>query len=370
MMACQELATAVQFDLPIIVVLADNGMLGTIRMHQERSFPGRVSGTALQNPDFVALARSFGCHAEQVTEDAGFPRHWHVRSMPASRRCSTWSATPRRSRLRQRSTRSEGSLDTASGPTYFDLHHQGREAMGESLTVLVPSSPEDAVRLFGDGAGVTVVGGGTIVVPSLALGRRSAERALLLHRAGLAGVRRDGGRITIGATTTLDALGDVPEPLRTAVAHVADGEIRGQATIGGNICAEVSDAPRGDLQGALIALGAQVRSTGAGGERSEAIEDLPARPSGPARARRLVRRACGRRVRVPRPPAHPRLHRARRVRGAREGRHRPPRRHRHRPARPAARVAPTTPTACRSPTTPSRPPGIAGGRCPCSCAGP
>jgi acetolactate synthase-1/2/3 large subunit len=72
MMACQELATAVQFDLPIIVVLADNGMLGTIRMHQERSFPGRISGTSLQNPDFVALARSFGCHAEQVTEDAGF----------------------------------------------------------------------------------------------------------------------------------------------------------------------------------------------------------------------------------------------------------------------------------------------------------
>jgi acetolactate synthase-1/2/3 large subunit len=73
MMACQELATAVQFDLPIVVVLADNGMLGTIRMHQERSFPGRVSGTSLQNPDFVALARSFGCHAEQVTDDAGFP---------------------------------------------------------------------------------------------------------------------------------------------------------------------------------------------------------------------------------------------------------------------------------------------------------
>ena len=146
--------------------------------------------------------------------------------------------------------------------------------MGESLTVLVPSSPEDAVRLFGDGGGVTVVGGGTIVIPNLSLGRRSAGRALLLHRAGLAGVRRDGGRITIGATTTLDALADLPEPLRTAAAHVADVEIRGQATIGGNICAEGTDAPRGDLQGALIALGAQVRSTGAGGERTEAISDF------------------------------------------------------------------------------------------------
>jgi CO/xanthine dehydrogenase FAD-binding subunit len=150
--------------------------------------------------------------------------------------------------------------------------------MGESLTVLVPSSPEDAVRLFGDGSGVTVIGGGTIVIPSLALGRRSAERAMLLHRAGMNGARRDGARITLGATTTLDELGDLPDPLRTAVAHVADGEIRGQATIGGNICAEVADAPRGDLQGALIALGAQVRSTGAGGERTEAIENfLPGR---------------------------------------------------------------------------------------------
>jgi acetolactate synthase I/II/III large subunit len=73
MMACQELATAVQFELPIVVVVADNGMLGTIRMHQERSFPGHVSGTTLHNPDFVALARSFGCHAEQVTDASGFP---------------------------------------------------------------------------------------------------------------------------------------------------------------------------------------------------------------------------------------------------------------------------------------------------------
>ena len=73
MMACQELATAVQFDLPIVVVVADNGMLGTIRMHQERSFPGHVAGTTLHNPDFVALARSFGCHAEQVIDAAGFP---------------------------------------------------------------------------------------------------------------------------------------------------------------------------------------------------------------------------------------------------------------------------------------------------------
>jgi acetolactate synthase-1/2/3 large subunit len=72
-MASPELATAVQHELPIVVIIADNGMLGTIRMHQERTFPGRTAGTVLRNPDFVALARAYGCHAEQVTDDAGFP---------------------------------------------------------------------------------------------------------------------------------------------------------------------------------------------------------------------------------------------------------------------------------------------------------
>ena len=53
----QEFATAVQYDLPIIVVLVDNGMYGTIRMHQEKHYPGRVSATALKNPDFADYAR-------------------------------------------------------------------------------------------------------------------------------------------------------------------------------------------------------------------------------------------------------------------------------------------------------------------------
>ena len=55
MMASSELATAIQYDLPVIVLVVDNGMYGTIRMHQERLFPGRVSGTDLANPDFAAL---------------------------------------------------------------------------------------------------------------------------------------------------------------------------------------------------------------------------------------------------------------------------------------------------------------------------
>ncbi|VCU70921.1 Acetolactate synthase isozyme 2 large subunit [Pigmentiphaga humi] len=73
MMYPQELATAMQFDAPVIVIVANNGMLGTIRMHQEREYPGRVSGTRLANPDFVALARAFGAHAERIEHEADFP---------------------------------------------------------------------------------------------------------------------------------------------------------------------------------------------------------------------------------------------------------------------------------------------------------
>ena len=68
----QEFATAVQYDLPIIVLVIDNGMYGTIRMHQEREYPGRVSATALKNPDFAAYARAFGGHGETVRETVEF----------------------------------------------------------------------------------------------------------------------------------------------------------------------------------------------------------------------------------------------------------------------------------------------------------
>ena len=68
----QELATAVQYRLAIVFVVIDNGMYGTIRMHQERAYPARVSGTALTNPDFAALARAYGAQGETVTTTAGF----------------------------------------------------------------------------------------------------------------------------------------------------------------------------------------------------------------------------------------------------------------------------------------------------------
>ncbi len=66
LMSGQELATAVQYDLPIVIIVVDNGMYGTIRMHQERQFPGRVVGTDLVNPDFAAYARAFGARGETV----------------------------------------------------------------------------------------------------------------------------------------------------------------------------------------------------------------------------------------------------------------------------------------------------------------
>lgn len=66
MMSAQELSTAVSLRLPIVLIVFDNQMFGTIRMHQEKHYPERVFGTDLQNPDFVLFARSFGAKAQRV----------------------------------------------------------------------------------------------------------------------------------------------------------------------------------------------------------------------------------------------------------------------------------------------------------------
>ncbi|MGO4907485.1 thiamine pyrophosphate-binding protein [Pseudorhodobacter sp. W20_MBD10_FR17] len=71
-MTCNEMSTAVQHGAKPIVIVANNGRYGTIRMHQERHYPGRVSGTDLANPDFAALARAYGGHGETVTDQADF----------------------------------------------------------------------------------------------------------------------------------------------------------------------------------------------------------------------------------------------------------------------------------------------------------
>jgi acetolactate synthase-1/2/3 large subunit len=72
LMCAQELATMVANDLDVLVIVVNNGMLGTIRMHQERHYPGRVMATDLVNPDFAAFARSFGAYGERVEATSGF----------------------------------------------------------------------------------------------------------------------------------------------------------------------------------------------------------------------------------------------------------------------------------------------------------
>jgi carbon-monoxide dehydrogenase medium subunit len=141
---------------------------------------------------------------------------------------------------------------------------------------LIPTTPEEAADLFGDGSGLTVFGGGTILLPEIAAGRLNPTRALMLHRAGLSGIDSDGDVIRIGAMTTISALIDGTDDLLTRFAeHVGDREVRQTATVGGNLCASSGiGAQRGDLGAPLIALGARVRSAGKGGERTEPVEDF------------------------------------------------------------------------------------------------
>ena len=140
--------------------------------------------------------------------------------------------------------------------------------------VVLPASPDEAVSAFGDGSGVTVIGGGTIVMPDISAGRVRPSRTLLLARAGLAKVSRDGSTVTLGSMTPLQELVDLAAPVGPCAANIADLEIRLQATVGGNLCAGAGEAPRGDLQGALLAVGAQVRFASGGGTTTEPLADF------------------------------------------------------------------------------------------------
>jgi aerobic carbon-monoxide dehydrogenase medium subunit len=154
----------------------------------------------------------------------------------------------------------------------------------EEAEILRPASEDEAVEAFGDGTNVVVVGGGTIVVPEMTFRRLRPARALLLKDAGLAGVTRDGRRISIGAMTPIEELVGMPAPLGPCAANIADLEIRAAASVGGNLCAgEGYEAPRGDLQGAFLALAATARSAGDGGITEEPLEDFL-----PKRRERLV----------------------------------------------------------------------------------
>jgi carbon-monoxide dehydrogenase medium subunit len=141
---------------------------------------------------------------------------------------------------------------------------------------LVPTSADEAVQLFGDGKGITVFAGGTILMPEIAAGRLKPARALLLHRSGLDELRAEGDVVRIGAMVPVAALAAGSDELLARFAReIGDLEVRAAATVGGNLCATPGlGAQRGDLGAPLIALGARVRSTGDGGERTEAVEDF------------------------------------------------------------------------------------------------
>jgi acetolactate synthase-1/2/3 large subunit len=84
MMNAQELATAMQYQANIILIIINNGIYATIRMHQERDYPARVIGTDMINPDFVALAKAHGAHAELVVSSDEFAAAFE-RAMQAGR---------------------------------------------------------------------------------------------------------------------------------------------------------------------------------------------------------------------------------------------------------------------------------------------
>ena len=84
----QELATAVQYKAGVLIIVFNNQMFGTIRMHQEREYPGRVSGTTLHNPDFAAVARALAAMAKPSQPPRNSARPCNARwPSPASNRC-------------------------------------------------------------------------------------------------------------------------------------------------------------------------------------------------------------------------------------------------------------------------------------------
>ena len=143
------------------------------------------------------------------------------------------------------------------------------------IDVRIPDSSEAAAADFGDGSDVSVMAGGTIMMNLLNSYTVQPSKVLLLHRAGLSYVNRNGSTVTIGATTSLADLTGMSAPLGPCAANIGDPAIRGQGTVGGNLCAVASpEFPVGDLQGPLLALDATARSVGEGGERSESLADF------------------------------------------------------------------------------------------------
>ena len=97
-------------------------------------------------------------------------------------------------------------------------------ALTETTDILRPTSEDDAIEAFGDGTDVVVVGGGTIVIPELTYRRLRPTRALLLKDAGLAGITKDGSRVTIGAMTPIADLEALPVLIGPCATNIADLE--------------------------------------------------------------------------------------------------------------------------------------------------
>ena len=94
-MTLNELSTAVQHGAQVVVIVANNGRYGTIRMHQERSYPGRVSGTDLANPDFAALARAYGAPRRDGRDRRRVRPGLRARAWPPAARGDRPQARPR-----------------------------------------------------------------------------------------------------------------------------------------------------------------------------------------------------------------------------------------------------------------------------------
>jgi CO/xanthine dehydrogenase FAD-binding subunit len=128
----------------------------------------------------------------------------------------------------------------------------------------MPASAAEAAEAFGDGSGVTVFAGGTILMPEIAYDRYPrGGRTLLLAGAGMDEWSGD-GTVTIGAMTRLSTLAASDlEPLATAAGGVGDLEIRGQATVGGNLCAPPgTESPRGQRRVDSLGFAPSAREAG------------------------------------------------------------------------------------------------------------
>ena len=125
-----------------------------------------------------------------------------------------------------------------------------------SVDVLIPESESEAIEAYGDGSNITVIAGGTIVMQLLNYHRFKPANTMLLAKSGLSYVNSSDGSVTIGATTPLSELTGLDAPLGACALNVADGEIRNQATLGGNLCSPTPpEHPSGDLQGSVAGIG-------------------------------------------------------------------------------------------------------------------